>query len=171
MALTFGVPVSLKGGLWNPPGRGVAGISSPDHMIQFLERNDIRGRVLNDMGLGGYLIFSRWPRERVFIDGRTMLYGDRFYKEFVEAFRNGRNFEELAAKYGIDYIAMQGFNAWRQRKFHNYLWHHPGWHLVYATGEGFVYLRDVPKFKALIDEFGLEKHPVVEAMEREGAKE
>ena len=171
MALTFGVPVSLKGGLWNPPGWGVAGISSPDHMIQFLERNDIRGRVLNDMGLGGYLIFRRWPRERVFIDGRTPIYGDSFYKEFVEAFQNDRNFEKLAAKYGFDYIAMQSFNAWKQRKFHNYLWRHPGWHLVYATSEGFVYLRDVPKFKALIDKFGLEKHPVVEAIEREGAQQ
>ena len=157
MALTFGVPISLEGRMLNLPGWGVAGYATPQRMVDFLDRHDIRGQVLNDMGLGGYLIFRRWPRERVFIDGRTMLYGDRFYKEFVEGFQNAGNFEYLVKRYDIDYIVLQGFSGWDRRGLHNYIWRHPHWHLVYARDDGFVYLRDVPKFKKLIEEFGKDR--------------
>jgi hypothetical protein len=165
-ALTFGLPLSTEGMCLRAPALGAAEHFAPARMVEFLDRHDIRGRVLNDMGIGAYLIFSRWPRERVFIDGRTPVYGDAFFKEYTEAFKNSINFEELVAKYAPDYIVLAGFSGWDQRSFHSFLWRHPEWHLVYAKKHGFVYLRDVPRFRGLIAELALDEHPVVEAMER-----
>ncbi|MFA4974699.1 MAG: hypothetical protein WC683_18995 [bacterium] len=166
MTLAFGIPMKFEHRLWSRPGRGVAYYSAPANLIKFLDEYGIKGRVLNDMGLGGYLMLTRWPGERVFIDGRTPIYGDSFFKEFIEAFRNSRNFEELIRKYDIDYILLPGYRAWDQGLLHKYLWGHPEWRLVFGTNEGFVYLRDRPKFKKLIQELALDKNPAIEMIER-----
>jgi len=168
--LTFGLPLSLEGMCLHAPALGAAEHFAPARMVEFLDRHDIRGRVLNDMGIGAYLIFSRWPRERVFIDGRTPVYGDEFFKRYTEAFKNNRNFEGLVEEYAPDYIVLAGFSGWNQRTFHSYLWRHPKWRLVYAKRHGFVYLRDVPKFRELIENLELDEHPVVEEMDRRRSK-
>jgi hypothetical protein len=44
-------------------------------------------RLFHDDAVGGYLIYSEWPKRLVYIDDRAELYGDRFI-EFV-ATRDG----------------------------------------------------------------------------------
>jgi len=101
----------------------------------------------------------------VFIDGRTPVYGDEFFRKFVEGFMNKNAFEEMVKRYDIDYIVLPGFRGWDMRKFHAFLWKHPHWRLVYATNDGFIYLRDTPKFRDLIKKLALKENPVVKAVE------
>lgn len=170
-AILYGVPVKITGERLTDVGIGVSAYSSPARMVDFLEYHGISGRALNEMGLGGYLIFRRWPKERVFIDGRTPVYGDRFYEDFVDIFRTEHNFQELDRRWRFDYIVFSSFQIWQQRAFHAYLWGNPEWRLVYAGHDGFVYLRNEPKFARIIRELAIEKNPLIEAMEKEAEKE
>jgi hypothetical protein len=57
-------------------------------------------RVFHDDVVGGYLIYAQWPGRQVFVDDRAELYGEAFYRRFVEA-RSGRSewkglFEDFA---------------------------------------------------------------------------
>ena len=169
-AMVRGIPVTTDGGRLSDIGIGALDTSAPARLVDFLEANDIRGRVFNEMGLGGYLIFRRWPKEKVFIDGRTPVFGDEFYERFVDAFRTGRNFEELERQYNFDYIVVSGRDIWNQRFFHKYLWERPDWKLVYMSGDGIIYLKDVPRFRALIEKYGARRNPLVEEIEKDEEK-
>ena len=168
-ALNYGTPINLKGRLLSQMGTGTVSSFTPVRMVEFLEQNDIGGRVLNDMGVGAYLIFRRWPRERVFVDGRTPVYGNAFYKEYIDAITSMRGFEALDGKYRFDYIVFPGFEAWGKRYFHEYLWDNPTWRLVYAKNDGFVYLRRDGRNRDLIPKLELDKHPIIELMKQEEA--
>ncbi|HUO55193.1 MAG TPA: hypothetical protein VMU18_10655, partial [Rhodoblastus sp.] len=61
--------------------------------------------VLNELGFGGLLIFSH---VRPFIDGRTDMYGDRFffdYDHMVEG--NGAAFDAALPKYGFKWVMLR----------------------------------------------------------------
>ena len=163
----IGVPISLKHRPDVRMGLGAPEFSAPVRMVDFLEYYNIRGRVFNDMGLGGYLLFRRWPGELVFFDGRTPVYGEEFFREYIEALMNQRNFEELLEKHDFDYLVLSTMELEKQRKFHEYLWNDPRWRLVYAMNDGFVYLRDVPRFKEPIKKLELKRHPLLERPEGE----
>jgi len=53
----------------------------------------------HDDTVGGYLIYARWPAERVLIDDRAELYGRSFFERYLRATRG--DYEDLFADYGI----------------------------------------------------------------------
>jgi hypothetical protein len=46
----------------------------PARAVKYLRQHPIAGPMYNTYGYGGYLIWSRWPEHKVFIDGRGELY-------------------------------------------------------------------------------------------------
>lgn len=45
----------------------------PVNLIDYMIREDIHGRIFNDYGMGGYMIYRLAPRSQVYIDGRTQI--------------------------------------------------------------------------------------------------
>jgi hypothetical protein len=58
----------------------------PATAVFFLERQRPPGPIFNDYNWGGYLIGKLYPHYRVFIDGRTDLYGDSFMGDFYATY-------------------------------------------------------------------------------------
>jgi hypothetical protein len=58
----------------------------PAKAVSFLERERPPGPLLNNYNWGGYLIGKLYPDSRVFIDGRTDLYGDSFMDDFYATY-------------------------------------------------------------------------------------
>lgn len=166
-ALLYGIPVSTHGDKLADIGFGTVYKAAPDQMVDFLDENGISGRVFNDMGLGGYLIFRRWPREFVFIDGRTPIFGDSFYNRFLQTFDDQNHFDALNQEYHFDYLVFSSMGIWRNRGFHLFLWKHPQWRLVYAQRDGMVYVRNEPKFSSVIEKFALKVNPLVAMVEED----
>lgn len=163
-----GLPVTLKGERASPMGIGTIEEYTPSAMIDFLDEEDIHGRVFNEMALGGYLIFRRWPRDLVFLDGRTPVYGDDFYREFIDSFYLSQNFDKLDRRYQFDYIVFRAGTAREIYNFHKYIWENPDWRLIYAnSAEGLVYVRNLPKFKKQIEKLAFKRNPLIEAVECE----
>src|SRR5205823_9243873 len=50
----------------------------PAAAVSFMARERPPGPIFNDYNWGGYLIWKLYPQYRVFIDGRTDVYGDSF---------------------------------------------------------------------------------------------
>lgn len=78
---------------------------------EFLERNDLTGRVMSDTLEASYLIHRRVP---VFIDGRMDLYRDRFFFEWYLASRAAPGWEKLIAKHHPDALLLRHDMAIRQ---------------------------------------------------------
>jgi hypothetical protein len=48
--------------------------SFPVKAVEYLDQHPVPEPMFNSYGFGGYLVWSRWPEHKVFIDGRSELY-------------------------------------------------------------------------------------------------
>ena len=61
-------------------------IRYPSDVVDYMIDHDISGRIFNDYGVGGYLIYRLSPDTQVYIDGRTsILYPIAHYKHFEDS--------------------------------------------------------------------------------------
>src|SRR5205085_3552689 len=98
--LTRSVFFQYRAALWRYPA-GAA---------RFLIDNRIAAPLFNTYEYGGYLIFSAWPSQRVFIDGRALsesVYQD--YRKILAAPVGDAARNMTLARYHVGAIVMNGF--------------------------------------------------------------
>lgn len=71
--------------------------------IEYLKKHRPAGKMFNEHGLGGFLIYEL-PEPRVFIDGRVDMYGEKIFQDYLEIARLGEGTDALLDKYGIDWL-------------------------------------------------------------------
>ena len=113
----------------------------------FLLAQDVHGRLLNDYDLGGYLIWRLWPLHKVFIDGRADLYGDDFLKAYFRVDKAAEGWEKTIDGYAIDIVVFS-----RNAPLRQLLLASGKFREAYADAYHAVLLRDVPRFKPLLDQ-------------------
>jgi len=59
---------------------GISERSFPNKAADFLVENNIKGNFFNDFNSGAYLLGRTFPNIKVFIDGRTEVYGVKFFQ-------------------------------------------------------------------------------------------
>jgi tetratricopeptide (TPR) repeat protein len=121
----------------------------PKQSISFIQ-SDMKGNMLNDFGLGGYLLYRLGPDQKVFIDGRTEMYlptlmtdakGFADYKYTSEEdFLN--YFNGVVKKYHVSWVILSSENFTVWRKLMHILYHQPNWHLVYFDDAGEIFATD-----------------------------
>ena len=95
----------------------------PVAAVEFLKREPISGNMFNSDEFGDYLIFAAWPRYRVFIDGRSDMYRERFINSYYTIANALPGWTAELAKYDISWVifdtespltaALQGQNDWQ----------------------------------------------------------
>ena len=79
---------------------------NPVGAIAFMRRTGLSGRMLNDYGYGGYLIWAA-PEYKVFVDGRAELYdATGLLKEYGEWTLLQQDPKVLLEKYKIDFCLL-----------------------------------------------------------------
>jgi hypothetical protein len=111
---------------------------TPENALSIAAAAGAHGRVLNDYGFGGYLVFRNIP---VFIDGRADLYGN----DFIAAYENATaatkldDLTNVLNKYSINWTLLDPAEPANER-----LDALPGWRRVYTDGVAVVYIREAP---------------------------
>jgi tetratricopeptide (TPR) repeat protein len=156
---------------------GVAQRAYPDGAADFIVRNKIQGPVFNDFNSGAYLIGRAYPGIRVFMDGRTEVYGAKFYQEvYDDIWEEGDKaaFDAAVTRYGLKSVVIGAAFAPPPAKFLKMIAGHKDWKLVYFDHDGLVLLRDIPENAALIREFAIDlktwKAPVTDIRRTGSAK-
>jgi hypothetical protein len=77
----------------------------PTEVTDFMKSKGLKGRIRNELGNGGYLIFALAPESSVFIDGRTnILYPFEFVQSSFAATSDSNLLKEEVLKYRSDYV-------------------------------------------------------------------
>jgi hypothetical protein len=122
--------------------------TTPVAAVKFLEEVGVPGNMYNNDEFGDYLIYSTWPRYRVFFDGRSDMYGTNMLKEYmqVRSFKDG--WEKILEKYGINWIF---FN--RNSSLARFLKERKDWVLIYQDEVAVIFVRNDTLNGQLIEKY------------------
>jgi hypothetical protein len=129
----------------------------PVYAANFAEEEQLSGRRFNLYNEGGYLIWRFWPKEKVFIDGRSEVYGRAEIDKFLRVATGQPGWEEIADQYGIN----QFFLAYRPSSLAESIYPlvfqlmQRNWALVYWDDSAVIFVRDIPEHRNVIANYGL----------------
>ena len=150
-ALLAGFAVAPRVGAAAPLQAGI-GLDTgelPLAAIAFVNDNGLRERMYNDFEIGSYLLFEPtggYPRHRVFVDPRLPAYPLEMHRLLGRADLSRQDWTAAMDHYGVEtaLLAYAGINrrvAW---------WDPARWALVFRGGDARVFVRRLPRFRALI---------------------
>ena len=109
----------------------------PQAALQYLSNHPVHGRMFNNYGWGGYLIWSASPRNMIFIDGRADIYEyGGVLSDYLSIIRLEPNAFQLLKKYDIEAFLIR-----RDAPLGTALAATPGWDRVYLDNVAAVYVR------------------------------
>ena len=125
----------------------------PAKAVAFVESLPFEGEILNEYDWGGYLIWRLFPKRRVFIDGRCLVYGDEGYLEWERIYMCQPGWEEAAAKRNVQCMILRHRRPPRPDGTPMPLpFTSPNWRTVYWDDDSVVLLKQTPAHKRLIAE-------------------
>jgi hypothetical protein len=147
----------------------------PHQAAEFLRANGLQARLFNSYEYGGYLIWSLWPRQQTFIDGRALnesVYRDYqkiLYPSAASQDESRREREKLLDQYGVELVVMNGFEYVTGVIYPLVLAmanpQNTAWQLVFADEAAVIFARDSEANRDLLAGRRLEKVRVLEHLE------
>ena len=137
---------------------GVSKRVYPYKAVDFLLRQHIKGNFFNDFNSGAYLVGRASPDIKVFIDGRTEVYGAEFFETYQKIWQEGnaKVFEGFERKDNITGAFLN--NAHQQipqavlKMFHSF----KNWSIVYLDDDAVIFLKQTPLNKPFIDRLSVD---------------
>lgn len=115
----------------------------PAAAVAFLATQHLPGPLLNPYDWGGYFIWKLYPEYRVFIDGRSDLYGDQLMDEFAAVYQVKHEWKTALERWHITAVVAPPTAplavALRQE---------PAWQQVYGDDQAVVLVRQGPETPA-----------------------
>ncbi|UCD98678.1 MAG: hypothetical protein JSV42_17285 [Chloroflexota bacterium] len=106
----------------------------PVKAVEWASLQPDMGLVFNYFPWGGYLLYTSWPQQRVFIDGQTDFYGEPLTRKYEEVISIGSDWEKILAEYQVSWILMP-----QDAPLVSVLATHPAWRLKYADQTAVIY--------------------------------
>lgn len=78
----------------------------PAGAVDYVIANRIQGNMFNMYRDGGYLIYRLGPERKVFIDGRVDVYGDQFFKDYLQMVTGAADWKQKFDRHAIDYAIL-----------------------------------------------------------------
>jgi hypothetical protein len=120
----------------------------PVSAVDFALRNQIPGNMFNNDGWGGYIIYAGYPRFRVFMDGRSDMYGEPILRQYLKVARADLDYEKVLDQYNVTWVLFDADSAICQL-----LVAHGKWKLVYADATANILLKNTPENRDLIETY------------------
>jgi len=113
----------------------------PKKAVAYLQQSPVPGPMFNEYGWGGYLIWSRSPHSRVFIDGRADIYEyGGVLADYMSISLLQPDTQALLRKYGVNSCLIQ-----RDAPLGTLLAGLPDWQRAYADEVSVLYVRKGPR--------------------------
>jgi Flp pilus assembly protein TadD len=127
----------------------------PETTVNFLKEHDIKGKIFNTYGHGGYLIWNLWPDIPVFIDGRTpTVYDQDFFWLYTLAYQKREIWEKAVKHYGIEVVLVQDDRERGYLSLLSWLDKSDVWRLVAFDDVSNLYIRKGGRFDSMIEQYG-----------------
>jgi hypothetical protein len=79
----------------------------PVKAVRFMRENNLKGNIFNEYDWGGYLIWTRYPENKVFIDGRADMYADRVIPDYVKITSAKMDSMKAFSQYDVKYVLLR----------------------------------------------------------------
>ncbi|MFH0731534.1 MAG: tetratricopeptide repeat protein [Candidatus Omnitrophota bacterium] len=122
-------------------GLGDLDAKYPKDAVRFILANNIKGNMFNAYEIGGYLIFRLTPERKVFIDGRTEVYGPKFYKGYVDLTSHPKEFDKVTKGFDINYIILSRIYIDSDALL-EYIYNNSDWRLVFFDEISCVFVKN-----------------------------
>ncbi|MDP8265414.1 MAG: tetratricopeptide repeat protein [Candidatus Aceula meridiana] len=131
----------------------------PEKAADFILKSGISGNLFNDFNSGAYLIGRCFPQVKVFIDGRTELYGPEFFKIYKKVWESGSDElrEEALEKYKITAAFLNSTDKKISKSLLTFFYENEQWIPVYLNYDGMIFLKDISKNQEIIKEHRLDR--------------
>jgi len=143
---------------WKSEFGGISQKSFPVKAVDFLVENKVSGNFLNGFNTGAYLVGRCFPDIKVFIDGRTEVYGPKFFKYYRDLW--GIPTEELLdqalKRFAITGVFLHSHKYPPSTKLLKAVDGRKDFVPVYFDYDGIIYLKDIPRQRELIDKFRID---------------
>ena len=157
------IDADVKGFLWPVGtlllvgGLTVAGILKfrfsdekfPVAAVEFMKKEHITGNMFNNDEFGDYLIFSAWPEYRVFMDGRSDMYGEKFGSDYLRLANAQAGWKEVLEKYNITVVLFD-----TQSPMSAALSEQHDWQPIYSDRVATIFLKKISAHADLIEKHG-----------------
>jgi len=125
----------LSNNSFNKTGIGINKHHLPSGAADFLVKNELKGRLLNSIGFGGWL---SWRVEQpVFIDSRLEVMQESLYEEITASWKGG--LAQLISKYNPQLIV---YNYLKYYPWTFQLKEMPDWRIIFADGTSVIFARN-----------------------------
>ena len=133
-----------------------------DHMlpvgaVQFIQDHHIAGPTFNNMEMGGYLIWTLWPQQKVLFDGRSEIYAGAANDNYVSIFLGSAGWQKAWDAYHPNNVllAYRDTNVAPAPIVGNLIarLQSMGYDLVYWDDAAVLLLKDTPGNKNIIDTY------------------
>jgi tetratricopeptide (TPR) repeat protein len=126
---------------------GIAAGQYPQKAADFILSQGLADNTFHLFNYGSYLIYRFFPQKKVFIDGRTELYGEDFFRDYRRILNADEEVIKRAfEKYDINTVLLFG-HPWDIGELASYFYNQAQWVLVYFDADSLVFLKNSPRNK------------------------
>jgi len=162
--IQYGTSISLNGYYdfdkydWKSEFGGISQRQYPVKAADFFVENNVRANLMNGFNTGAYLVGRCSPNIKVYIDGRTEVYGPEFFSTYKNLWENGdpKLLQETIDKYDIDAIFIHTIERQAPDQFLKSVHALKDFVPVYLDFDGIIYLKDMPKHQEVIKKYRLD---------------
>lgn len=128
--------------------------TKPVAAVLFIEQARIPGNMFNNDEFGDYVIYAAWPRQKVFFDGRSDMYGAVRMGEYMKLSSFHTGWEKLIESYKINWIFFD-----TDSQLVRYLKQREDWVQIYEDKVAAIFVRNTPQNHQLIKRYGRDLTP------------
>ncbi|MGH8546830.1 MAG: hypothetical protein ACREX3_25100, partial [Gammaproteobacteria bacterium] len=120
----------------------------PVAAVEFLKKEPIAGNMFNNDEFGDYLIFAAWPAYRVFMDGRSDMYGEKYGSAYLRVANAQRGWKDVFEKYDITWVLFD-----TESPLTAALEEQRDWQAIYSDRVATIFVKKVPEHESLLAKY------------------
>ena len=120
----------------------------PVAAVEFLKKEFIKGNMFNNDEFGDYIIYSAYPKYKVFIHDKMDWRAEERLKEYLKVIKFEEGWEDIIKKYEINWIIFD-----TDSMLSRFLKERKDWYLIYTDKVASIFVRNVPENIEIIQKY------------------